>query len=445
MRKYYVFAILLILLFTITGCQQKPKETFVYDEAQILALSNRYAEEMAKAQFDGTIKVFSATMSKALSKDALIGAWKSVADPIGAYQTLYKTAVEYKNDRAVSTVILQYELNGIQVKLTWDHDYKLEGLWLNYFSIEEPLQITDSHEEQEIEVGTGEEKLQGILTLPVGKENPPVVILVHGSGPQDMHETVGAGNQPFKDLAQGLAAEGIASIRYHKRYYQYPPAAEDQAALHQITVQKEVTDDVMAAIALAKEMLPHSEISIIGHSLGGMLAPYLATENPEVAHIVIMAGTPRKLEDIMVDQTKDALALNTTLSATDKATYLAQVQQEAAKIKKLTEADLGTLVLQQPASYWLSLNAIDTGKLISELEIPILILQGDADFQVKADVDFLAWQDYLGTHMNVTYKLYENLNHLFMPTSGKLDVSEYNTPGNIPEQVILDIAAFLKK
>ena len=445
MRKYYVFAILLILLFTITGCQQKPKETFVYDEAQILALSNRYAEEMAKAQFDGTIKVFSATMSKALSKDALIGAWKSVADPIGSFQTLYKTAVEYKNDRAVSTVILQYELNGLQVKLTWDHDYKLEGLWLNYFSIEEPLQITDSYEEQEIEVGTGEEKLQGILTLPVGKENPPVVILVHGSGPQDMHETVGAGNQPFKDLAQGLAAEGIASIRYHKRYYQYPPAAEDQAALHQITVQKEVTDDVMAAIVLAKEMLPHSEISIIGHSLGGMLAPYLATENPEVAHIVIMAGTPRKLEDIMVDQTKDALALNTTLSATDKATYLAQVQQEAAKIKKLTEADLGTLVLQQPASYWLSLNAIDTGKLISELEIPILILQGDADFQVKADVDFLAWQDYLGTHMNVTYKLYENLNHLFMPSNGKLDVSEYNTPGNIPEQVILDIATFLKK
>ncbi|MPN37371.1 hypothetical protein SDC9_184888 [bioreactor metagenome] len=93
----------------------------------------------------------------------------------------------------------------------------------------------------------------------------------------------------------------------------------------------------------------------------------------------------------------------------------------------------------------MSLNAIDTGKLISELEIPILILQGDADFQVKADVDFLAWQDYLGTHMNVTYKLYENLNHLFMPSNGKLDVSEYNTPGNIPDQVILDIATFLKK
>jgi hypothetical protein len=46
--------------------------------------------------------------------------------------------------------------------------------------------------------------------------------------------------------------------------------------------------------------------------------------------------------------------------------------------------------------------------------------------------------------MNVTYKLYEDLNHLFMPTTGAKDVSDYNTPANIPLQVIRDIAAFLK-
>ena len=444
MRRFGMIVLLVALLFSVTACNQEPKEAFVYDEAQVKTLSNQYAEEMAKGNFDNTIKAFSATMSKALTRDALIGAWKSVVDPVGAYQLIYQNTVAYNNDLAVSTVILQYELNGVQVKLTFDHDYKLHGLWLNYFSIEEPLQVNDTFEESEIQIGSGEEKLDGILTKPSAAEAPPVVILVQGSGPQDMHETVGAGNQPFKDLAQGLAAEGIASIRFNKRYYQYPPAAEDTAAMNAITVQQEVTDDVDAAIVLAKETFPNSEISVIGHSLGGMLAPYIATQNPDLKSIVIMAGTPRKLEDVMVDQTKDALDQNTTMSAADKAAYLAQLKEEAAKVKKLTEADLGTLVLQQPVSYWLSLNAIDTGTLAAELEIPILILQGDADFQVKADVDFLAWEEYLGTHLNVTYKLYEDLNHLFMPTTGAKDVSDYNTPAHIPQQVILDIAAFLK-
>ena len=444
MRKITILLVLLAVLLTATACNQEPKEVFVYNEEQVKTLSTTYADEMAKGNFDNALKAFSSTMSKALTKDALIGAWKSVVDPVGEYQLVYQTTVEYNNDLAIATVVLQYQLNGVQVKFTLDHDYKVHGLWLNYYAIEEPLQVNDTFEEREIQVGSGEEKLDGILTTPTGAENPPVVILVQGSGPQDMHETVGAGNQPFKDLAQGLAAEGIASIRYNKRYYQYPPSAEDAEAINAITVQQEVTDDVDAAIQLAKETFPNSEISVIGHSLGGMLAPYIATQNPEVASIVIMAGTPRKLEDVMVEQTEDALAQNTTMTAADKAAYLAQMKQEAARIKQLSEADLGSLVLQQPVSYWLSLNAIDTGTLAAELEIPILIMQGDADFQVKADLDFLAWEEYLGTHMNVTYKLYEDLNHLFMPTTGAKDVSDYNTPANIPLQVIRDIAAFLK-
>jgi len=444
MRKFVSLLLMFALLFTATACNQKPKEAFVYDEAQVKTLSTQYAEEMAKGNFDNAIKAFSSTMSKALSKDALIGAWKSVVDPVGEDQMVFQTTVAYNNDLAISTVILQYALNGVQVKLTLDHDYKIHGLWLNYFAIEEPLQVNDTFAESEIQIGGGEEKLDGILTTPTGVEKPPVVVLVQGSGPQDMHETVGAGNQPFKDLAQGLAADGIASIRFNKRYYQYPPAAEDTETMNAITVQQEVTDDVDAAILFAKETFPNSEISVIGHSLGGMLAPYIATKNPDVKSIVIMAGTPRKLEDVMIEQTKDALDQNTTMTAADKAAYLAQVKEEAARIKKLTEADLGTLVLQQPVSYWLSLNAIDTGTLAAELEIPILILQGDADFQVKADVDFLAWEEYLGTHLNVTYKLYEDLNHLFMPTTGAKDVSDYNTPANIPVEVIHDIAAFLK-
>ena len=80
-------------------------------------------------------------------------------------------------------------------------------------------------QERDITVGADDFKLPGTLTLPVGKKKAPVVILVHGSGPQDRDETVGP-NKPFRDLAWGLAERGIATVRYDKRTKVYGPYLE---------------------------------------------------------------------------------------------------------------------------------------------------------------------------------------------------------------------------
>ncbi|MDE7061294.1 MAG: lysophospholipase, partial [Lachnospiraceae bacterium] len=78
------------------------------------------------------------------------------------------------------------------------------------------------------------------------------------------------------------------------------------------------------------------------------------------------------------------------------------------------------------------------------LEIPILILQGDADFQVYPDRDYAAWQVLLEGKSNVTFQLFEGLNHLFMLSDGTMNVTEYDTKAQVAPEVIDAIAAWME-
>lgn len=140
--------------------------------------------------------------------------------------------------------------------------------------------------------------MNGLLTLPKGVEKPPVAILLQGSGPNNMDSIIGTGlNRPFADIAHGLAENGIASIRYDKRSYAYPNDVSD--------VETEYLYDAKEAVRLAKEdkRVDSNRIYLIGHSQGGLLGPKIAQDNPEIKGFVSMAGTLRRLEDIVLTQT----------------------------------------------------------------------------------------------------------------------------------------------
>lgn len=300
-----------------------------------------------------------------------------------------------------------------------------------------------SSNEKKIQIGEGDNKVDGLLTLPEGVENPPVIILVQGSGQSDMNETIGKGeNKPFKDIAQGLAEEGIATIRYNKRYYQYPKLAPKD-----LTVQDEILNDVNSAIEFAynNEEVNNNKIYVLGHSQGGMVAPEIAKNNNKVTGIISLAGTPRKLEDVILDQNKDALDKMTDKTEAEKTAMLDEVKTEINKIKVLNPNDDQTTILGINSEYWVSLNNLNTPEVVKSLEIPMLFLQGDADFQVYKDVDFKAWQDILEGKDNATFISYPELNHLFMKTNGKSDITEYDTKGTVDAKVISDIAQWVNK
>ena len=116
-------------------------------------------------------------------------------------------------------------------------------------------------------------ELPGILTLPTGDGPFPAVVLVHGSGPNDMDETIG-NVKPFRDLAEGLAAKGVAVYRYDKRTY---TLGMKMAENHQGTLMEETVDDAVAAVQLLaqQDQIDASRIYVLGHSLGGNAIPMI--------------------------------------------------------------------------------------------------------------------------------------------------------------------------
>ena len=119
-----------------------------------------------------------------------------------------------------------------------------------------------------------------------------------------------------------------------------------------------------------------------------------------------------------------------------------QINMQVEKIKGLKESS-GEIILGYPDSFWYSLNQIDVADIVKNLNIPIFIAQGSKDFQIYADIDYLAWQDLLKDRDNVVFRLYDNLNHLFMTSNGKMDLSEYNIKTTVDQQVIDDIANWI--
>ena len=304
---------------------------------------------------------------------------------------------------------------------------------------------------EHIIVGEGTQyPLKGLLTLPALEDHPvPAVVFVHGSGSSNMNEQVGK-LTPFRDLAEGLVHHGIASIRYDKRSFAHGfKMLRDKSTV--ITVREETIEDAILATELLRQdpRIDPDRIFIIGHSMGAMLAPRIDAEGGSYRGLILMAGTPRKLEEVMAEQTDEALAeMNPFLGKLAGRRMqkmlglfdgLYDLTDEEAKKKKMGG---GTTLYyfkemgEHPASHYLT-----------SLEKPILILQGEKDFQAKADRDFKAYQDLLADRENVTFRLYEGLNHAFVPSVyGRISKAkkEYNVEQHIGEEVISDIANWIK-
>jgi hypothetical protein len=177
-----------------------------------------------------------------------------------------------------------------------------------------------------------------------------------------------------------------------------------------------------------------------------MLAPRIGQATPNIAGLIIMAGPTRPLEDLMVEQTQYILSLQGTPTPDDQMRIDALKQQVAIiKALKPTDAVLSTTtILGAPAQYWLDLEAYKPADVAGTLKMPILILQGERDYQVTMQ-DFQNWKAALSSHSNVQLKTYPDLNHLFITGAGKSTPAEYNVPGNMSVNMIDDIAAWIKQ
>ncbi|MHC1480482.1 alpha/beta hydrolase family protein [Frateuria aurantia] len=295
-------------------------------------------------------------------------------------------------------------------------------------------------DEQQVVVASPLGPLTGVLTLPRGAGPFPAMLLVAGSGPQDHDESIGP-NRPLRDLAQGLAAAGIASLRYDKRSFAHGPAMAGQA----FSIDDEVTDDAVTALALLRrvpEVDPHA-IFVAGHSLGGMMAPRIAQRSPGVAGLVMLAAPARSLLEVSLQQTR-VLGRKLGLTPAQIAVTATAVVSEQ---QRLREAGAGQPLPGrfggQPQSYWLSQRDYDQLAVARELRLPVLVLQGDADFQVSPRDDYVRWRRALQGRPGSAFHLYPGLNHLFTPAGTTGTPADYAQPARLAPQVAVDIAAWV--
>lgn len=298
-------------------------------------------------------------------------------------------------------------------------------------------------------VSIGEPALPGTLTLPEGSSSPlPAVVLLHGSGPNDRDETVGQ-TALFRDLAEMLAAQGVAVLRYDKRTLVYG-SSYTQEDLKTFTVDQESIRDAVAAAELLRSDPRVGQVYLVGHSMGAMIAPRIVHENPGLFDgIILLSGTPKTLGDIVLSQNQ---AIVDALPALTKAIGQIQMQglrKEWESLLNSSEEEAKKLtVFGQPAYYFWEMARYDAGEILQTLAIPALLINGGRDFQV-VDADGIDAWNALNLPENVQVIYHPELNHLLMnpeaPEDARGTVAEYDTPCRVSQEIVAEIAEFILK
>lgn len=304
----------------------------------------------------------------------------------------------------------------------------------------------DAYTEKEVVIGEGEFALPGTLTLPKGEGPFPAVVLVHGSGPNDRDESIGAA-KPFRDLAVGLASQGIAVLRYEKRTFEH----NLKSSLNpNFTVKEETVDDALAAVKFLQQeqQIDPAKIFVIGHSQGGMLVPKILEQDQEksIAGAVMMAAPSIPLEDLLLWQLNKVLErAKASGQPTEAIEQEIQNWQQFLTVLKDPQYSVDHLPEGVPASnlvWWFDFRNYRGQEIARNQSIPLLILQGENDAQVPAE-QLEDWKKALAHRKDVTYKLYPKLNHLFIEFDQLSTGMEYYIPGNIPANVIEDIVQWV--
>ncbi len=328
---------------------------------------------------------------------------------------------------------------------------------------------------EEIEFTNAKEKinLAGTLTLPKAKEKSSAVILIAGSGPNDRDETI-FGHKPFWVLADYLSRNGIAVLRYDKR------GVEKSGGEYFTATTQDFADDAEAALNYLKSRkeIDSSNIGLIGHSEGGIIAPMIASQNKDVQFIILMAGLGVSGIELSLAQNqfafnkaslsdKEKNSLNEILkkvftSTENWAGYVGSEAERSAlkdelnilwqnlpmkirgQVSKDTFIEKTTANIATP--WFRHFLKIKPPIYLQKLSIPVLAINGEKDTQVDYKSNLSAIEAALIQGDNIKYeiKTYPNLNHLFQESNtGEID--EYvKIEQTISPKVLSDITKWIK-
>ena len=452
-RCFFLTISLFVFSFVLLPSPLVAQQTTTTPAPDYTARATEVINDLAARHFDKVFAQFDSNMAAAVPLEKLGPGWDQIIGQAGAFQKIDSSNEAMSSGYHVVTVTCIFEKAKINISFAFDDAGHIGGMHIAPFQEAAPppppwnpppyADSTKFHEVP-VTVSDGQWQMPGTLSMPNGKGPFPAVVFVSGSGPNDADETIGS-TKDLKDLAWGLATNGIAVFRYPKRTLQYGDKSFSDP--QNFTVKEEYIDDAHAAVALltTRPEINPKRIFLAGHSEGGFLAPRIAAGAPQIAGIIILEGSTRPIEQLVMDQLQYQAKLGGPNAAQIQAA-IPVVQQQAKAIEDpglKSGTSVKLLNATVPSSYFLDLRSYDPGAVAASLKIPIYVAQGGRDYQVTT-ADFANWQKALADHSNATLKLYPDLDHLLLTGTGPSKPDEYLAAGqHVSPQLVTDLTAWV--
>lgn len=397
-KKWKIVALLLMTAVLAVGCKEKqkrkPLDEVVSAPGAVAEAgegrtqkSKQYASQMMSGLFSAVRHEFASDLANQWTEESLRQSFDLVFAPLQGYQGIHHVEEEKVEGLWNVTVVLSFENEKEgSIRFVYDEKETIVGIWFDA--------VDESVPDKEITISNPPYALTGTLCIPEQSEKPPVVLLL-GEDTWDENGTIGeAGNTPLKDLAEGLAKEGIATFRYPMRKYQYKGKLSASVSLYESFLQ-----DASKAI---EQLYAQKEI------------------DSERIYIAAMGAGADRVSALV----------------RQKSSYLSGVILMGAKPIACQERDYADpdKTVDMDASYFMKENST----------IPLLVMQGKADFETTGKA-FGKWKELWRGRSHITYREYEKLNHYFMTTTGKTDATDYDTKNRVQDAVISEIARWCQE
>ena len=419
MSKLILSTLFFISIFSSYSQKKEIGKTFI----KTLLLENNY--KLSYNYLDESIKL---KVSESLLEETVL----QLESQLGKF----KSIIDSNKEKETYFFYSEFEKMKLDIKITFNEENKIIG----FFFVPHKEFKKENSLGKELNIKSNNLELKGTLLTPENDSLKKLVIFIHGSGPNDRDETIFE-NKPFKDIAESLYKRGIASYRFDKKTFSNPESFNDNS-----TIDEEVTIDIINIINYFKNdnQFSNYEIIILGHSLGAYLTPRIINKSNKVSKAIMLAGNARSLDKLIIEQYNYLYELNST---EDLKSELGKLKNQISFLhsKKFNfNTSKENLPLNLSANYWQSILDYNPLKEVKKVKIPMLILQGERDYQVTIK-DFELWKKSLDNNKKVTFISYPKLNHLFITGDKKSEPKEYMIKGIVDEMVINDIFNFIQK
>lgn len=410
-------------------------------------------ELLAKRDFDKFKESISEEFKKATEGQDL-DVFKMLEQELGAYKEIVKTEIETQNGYYLTDSTLQFEKGTVDQTIAFNGEMVADGV--NYLNMKKDIVPEEGEKEITLDAGTGY-PVKGMIKMPKGEVKAGIVI-VDGSGPNDMNMTLGQ-NKMMKHLSDQLAEKGFAVLRFNKRTYQYGKELAKIGMQNKTLIKDEFIDDAAEGLkTLAKEQgIPTDKLFILGHSQSGSYLPVINETAGNLAKgYIILSGTPTNIAELSKKQLEKVIEEGSENADEEQVKMMKQNiktnDELLKKIETMSDEELNkpeNYPFGIPGVYVKDLMKYDPIKLYNDSKLPIFIRIAEFDKQVPIS-ELELWKNGLAKNENDSIEEVKGANHMMQPSDGKtklanLITDEYQKDAPIVSSVIDDIAAWIEK